>query len=225
MKRALLKILPFVLTSIFVVVSWKIWTRTDNYAWNPQGKELLFLDVALTSIFFYKTLFWLFVANLVVFAVIQLKLKRYIIAGGTFLVTIVFYVFVGQYVNKKCAPFYYRVFLNQSIPEGLIIRPILEAGYYIGPILTDAIVDKEMKYRIYAIDGLKKIKYKPATETLNRILSDRTENEVVRADAYETLYSFKTERTIKIVNDFRNQATDTLDKKVIELGDYFIKNK
>ena len=146
-------------------------------------------------------------------------------AGGALLLTFVFYVFAGQYVNKKCAPFYYSVFLNQSIPEGLIIRPILEAGYYIGPILTDAIVDKEMKYCAYAIGGLKKIKYKPATETLNRILFDRTENEVIRADAYEALHSFKTKRTIKIVNDFRSQATDSLDKKVIELGDYFIKNR
>ena len=213
------------LTSILVVAFWKIQTETNDYAWNPIGKELLFLDIALTSIFFYKTLFWLFVANLVVFAVVKLKMKKYTIAGGAFLLTIVFFVFVGQYVNKKCAPFYYRVFLNQSIPEELIKKPILEAGYYIGPILTDAIVDKEMKYRRYAIGGLTKIKYKPATETLKRILFDKTENEIVRADTYEALHSFKTEETKKILNDFRSQATDTLDKKVIELGDYFINNK
>jgi len=108
---------------------------------------------------------------------------------------------------------------------GLITRPILEAGYNIGPILTEEIVNKEMKYRRYAIGGLEKIKYKPATETLKRILLDKTENEVFRADAFETLHSFDTEETRKILNDFRSQATDTLDKKVIELGDYFIKNK
>ena len=225
MKRVLLKILPFVLTSLLVVVFWKIWIGTDNYAWNPQGKELLFLDIALTSIFFYKTIFWLFVANLAVLTVIQLKRKKYKIAGITLLLTIVFYVFAGQYVSKKCAPFYYRVFLCQSIPEGLITRPIEEAGYYIGPILTEEIENKEMKYRRYAIGGLKKIKYKPSTETLKRILLDKTENEIFRADAFETLHSFDTEETRKILNNFRSQVTDTLDKRVIELGDYFIKNK
>jgi hypothetical protein len=225
MKRVLLKILPFVLTSLLVVVFWKIWTGTDNYAWHPQGKELLFLDIALTSIFFYKTIFWLFVANLAVLTVIQLKRKKYKIAGITLLLTIVFYIFAGQYVSKKCAPFYHRVFLCQSIPEGLITRPILEAGYYIGPILTDEISNKEMKYRLYAIGGLKKIKYKPATGTLKLILLDKTENEIFRANAYETLHSFNTDETRRILNNFRSQATDTLDKKVIELGDYFIKNK
>jgi len=225
MKRVLLKTLPFLLTSLLVVVFWKIWTGTDNYAWNPQGKELLFLDIALTSIFFYKTLFWLFVANLVVLTVSQLKRKKYKISGITFLVTIVFYVFAGQYVSKKCAPFYYRVFLSQSVAEGYITRPILEAGYHIGPILTEEIANKEMKYRIYAIGGLKKINYKPATETLKRILLDKTENEIFRADAYETLQSFDTEETRKILNDFSGQVIDTLDKRVIELGNYFIKNK
>ena len=225
MKRVLLKILPFVLTSLVVVVFWKIWTETDNYAWNPQGKELLFLDIALTSIFFYKTVFWLFVANLAVLIVIQLKRKKYKIAGITILIAIVFYVFVGQYVNKKCAPSYYQVFLNQSVAEGYITKPILEAGYYIGAVLTEEIANKEMKYRRYAISGLEKIKYRPATETLKRILLDKTEIEVFRADAYETLHSFDTEETRKILNDFRSQATDKLDKKVIELGDYFIKSK
>jgi hypothetical protein len=50
MKKVLLKILPFVLTSLFVVAFWKIWTGTGNYAWNLQGKDLLFLDIALSSI-------------------------------------------------------------------------------------------------------------------------------------------------------------------------------
>jgi len=225
MKRLLFKILSFVLTSLLVIAFWKIQTMSGNYAWNPKGKELLMLDIALTSIFFYKTLFWLLVANLVVFILILLKKKKYKITGGTFLLTIVFYIFAGQYVNKKCAPFYYSVFFNQSVMEEYIERPILEAGYSIGHILTEEIIDKEMKYRRYAIGGLKKIKYKPATKTLKRILLDKTENEVFRADAYETLHSFDTKEARKILNDFRHQATDTLDRKVIELGNFFIKNQ
>jgi len=225
MKRILLNILLFVLTSLLVIFFWKIRTDASNYAWNPKGKELLMLDIALTSIFIYKTLFWLFVANLAVFAMIQLKRKKHKIAGSTFLATIVFYIFVGMYVDKKCAPFYYNVFLNQSVMEEYITRPILEAGYYIGPILTKEITNREIKYRRYAINGLGEIKYKPATETLKQILFDRTEFDYFRADAYETLHGFNTKETKTILRDFRNQAVDTLDKKVIELGDSFIKNK
>ena len=60
--------------------------------------------------------------------------------------------------------------------------------------------------------------------TTERLL-DKTENEIFRANAYEALHSFDTDETRRILNDFRSQATDTLDKKVIEFGDYFIKNK
>ena len=35
---------------------------------------------------------------------------------------------------------------------------------------------------------------------------------------------FNTDETRKILNDFREQS-DSLDKKVIELGEYFIKSR
>jgi hypothetical protein len=49
-----------------------------------------------------------------------------------------------------------------------------------------------MKYRRYAIGGLGKIHYIPATETLKAILFDRNEQDVFRADAYQTLHCFDT---------------------------------
>jgi len=39
------------------------------------------------------------------------------------------------------------------------------------------------------------------------------------------LRAFDTEETRKIILDFRNQATDSLDKKVIEYADNWSKNK
>jgi len=175
MTTTVKRILPYFLTSIFVVGLWWLLTGTDNYAWNPKGKELLMLDIALISIFYYKTLFWLVVANSTVFIIRQLISKNYKTTTIAFAVTSVFYFFVGQIVDKKCAFHYYSVFHNQSVSEEYIDRPILEAGYQIGPILTENVADKEMKYRRYAIGGLEKIKYKPATTKLTKILLDKSE--------------------------------------------------
>jgi len=183
------------------------------------------LDIALSSIFYYKTLFWLVVANLTVFFVRQFLRKNYKTSIIAAIATIIFYFFVGQVVNKKCAFFYYSVFHYQSVPEELIDRPILDAGYQIGPIVTENIADKQMKYRRYAIGGLEKIKYTPATPTLTKILHDKSEIDVYRADAFQALSAFDTDETRKIILDFRNQATDSLDKKVIEYADDWSKNK
>jgi len=225
MTTTVKKILPYFLTSIFVVGLWWLLTGTDNYAWNPKGKELLMLEIALISIFYYKTLFWLVVANSTVFIIRQLISKNYKTTTIAFAVTSVFYFVVGQIVDKKCAFHYYSVFHNQSVSEEYIDRPILEAGYQIGPILTENVADKEMKYRRYAIGGLEKIKYKPATTKLTKILLDKSEIDVFRADAFQALMTFDTDETRKIIFTFRQQANDTLDKKVIEYADYWTKQK
>ncbi len=183
------------------------------------------LDISLSSIFYYKTLFWLVVANLTVFFVRQFLRKNYKTSIITAIATIIFYFLIGKVVDKKCAFFYYSVFQNQSVTEEYIDRPILESGYQIGPIVTENIADKEMKFRRYAIGGLEKIKYKPAIPTLTKILLDRTELDVFRADAFQALRAFDTEETRKIILDFRNQATDSLAKKVIEYADDWSKNK
>jgi len=220
------KILPYILTSILVIGFWKLLTWTESYAFCQQGKEMIMLDTALTSIFIYKTIFWLVILNLTVLSFQRLIVKNYKIAGTIFSLTLVFYFIVGHSINKKCAFHYYSVFINQSIlEEEQLTRPILEAGYQIGSIITENIPDKEMKYRRYAIGGLEKIKYNPATQTLTKILFDKNEKDVFRTDAYQALTTFDTEKTRKILLDFKNQASDSTDKKVIELGEYLIKNK
>lgn len=225
MTTAIKKILPYFLTSIFVVGLWWLLTGTDNYAWNPKGKETLMLDIALTSIFYYKTVFWLIIANVTVFTIRQLLRKNYKTTAITALLTTIFYFAGGQVVDKKCAFHYYSVFHNQSVTEEYIQEPILDAGYQIGPILTENIADKEMKYRRYAIGGLEKLKYKPAITTLTKILLDKSEVDVFRADAFLALTTFDTDETRKIVSAFRQQANDTLDKKVIHYADYWTKHK
>lgn len=225
MKIITKKILPFLIASLLVIGSWKMWTWTENYAWNPEGKELLMLDIALTSIFFYKTIFWLVTANLIVFGLLQLRKKKFKNVGIVIALTLTYHLAVGQVIDKKCAFHYYSVFHNQSVAEVYIVRPIEEAGYEIGSILTEKIKDKQMKYRRYAILGLQKIDYQPATELMGQILFDNSEPKVYRADAYETLKSFDNEKSNNLLAKFRNQAKDSTEHKVIELGEYFYQNR
>jgi len=225
MKTAIKNIIPYFLTSIFVIAIWNLNTWIDNYAWFPKGNDLLILENALSSIFYYKAIFWLVVANLIVFSIRQLRKKNFIATIISTISAILIYFIVGQLVDKKCAFHYYSVFHSQSVTEQYLKEPIVSAGYHIGPILTENIGDKKMKYRRYAIVGIEKIQYKPATLTLAKILFDKSELDIFRADAYQTLTTFQTEETRRILDDFKIQATGSIDIKVIELGEYFIKNK
>lgn len=224
MKAITEKILPYLITSLLVIVFWKMWTWTDNYAWNPEGKELQMLDIALTSIFFYKTIFWMVTANIFVFGLLHLRKKNFKTAGIVIVLTLTYHFTVGTAIDKKCAFHYYSVFHNQSVTEEYIIRPIEDADYEIGQILTEKIKDKEMKSRRYAILGLQRIDYQPATELMGKILFDNTELEVYRADAYATLRIFNNDKGNELLNRFRRQAKDSTANKVIELGEYFFEH-
>lgn len=216
------KIFPYIIVSIIVIAFWRIWTSTDNYAWSPEGKELLMLDIALSSIFIYKTLFWLIIANTLVYSFHQFKKNNY----KTLLISLssitVFYFSVGYFVERKCAYDYYIVFINQSVAEEFNDRPIIEAGYEIGKILNENILDKEMKSRLYAFGGFEKLEYFPATKNLSIILNDKTEIEQYRAESYKVLRKFNTSESNKIIIKFNEQAQDTIDKNVIKLGENFL---
>jgi hypothetical protein len=221
MKTLTKKILPYLGTSLLVIGFWKMWTATDNYALNPEGKELLMLDIALTSIFLYNTILWLVTANLFVFGFLQLRKKNFRTAGAVIVLTLIYHFTVGQVIDKKCAFHYYSVFLNQSLPEPLIVKPIEDAGYEIGHILTEKIKNKEMKYRRYAILGLKKIDYQKATHLMGQILFDKSELDFYRADAYETLKTFDNDISNNLIKEFKHKAQYATEKKIIELGEYF----
>lgn len=220
--RIFKNLLPYILISLVTIGLWRQLTLPDNYAWSPKGKELLMLDIHLTAILVYKTVFGLVLANLAVYIVVSTFKNRSKPAIIAAIIGIAFYLAAGQAVNKYCAFHYYVVFMNQSVSEEFLLRPIKEAGYHIGPILTREIKDKNMKLRRYAIAGLADIRYKPATETLHKILLDKTEPEYARAEAYVVLTKFNTESASEILSHFKSSAKDTADKKVIELGNYFL---
>jgi hypothetical protein len=223
--KTLKNLLPYVIASLLIIVFWRIITLTDNYAFNPKGKELLMLEIALTYIFLYKTIFWLLVGNLSVYTIKLFIKNNFKAARISGIMTIMIYLIIGQIVQKKCASDYYTVFMNQSTNEDLLEIPIKEAGYHIGPILTKNISDKGMRLRRYAIAGLGEIKYKPAIPELKKILYDRTELDYFRADALETLMLFHSKRSKKIIDEFKSQADNPLDKKVIDLYNLWTKPK
>jgi len=207
-----------------VIGFWKTQTWTGHYAWNPKGKELLMLDIALSSIFFYKTIFWLVTANLIVFGLLQLRKRKFKTTGILIVLTLTYHFTVGQQIDKKCAVHYYSVFQNQSVAEGLIARPIEKAGYAIGAILTEKLADKDMKYRRYAILGLQKINYQSATKLLGEILFDNSESEYFRRDAYEALKYFDNEKSNQLIRQFREQTKDFSENKRTNRGEFFYKN-
>ncbi len=183
----MLKILPYILISILIIIYWRIQTLINNYAWNPKGKQTLFLDIALTSIFYYKTIFWLTIGSIVVF-IFQSESKKQRIKVLIGIFTLLFiYIFGGEYTSKKCANFYYIVFQNQSVSEEYLEEPIIKGGYEVGKYLTENIEDKNMKYRRYAISGIGKIKYDKAIPILEKILKDKSEPDFIKNDILESL--------------------------------------
>jgi hypothetical protein len=217
MTALLKKSLPYLLTSLVVIGLGRLFTMTDNYAWHPKGKELLLLQVALGNIFIYKTAFWLVVANGIVFIAGQLFRDRYKPASITLVSLLTFYVLAKPRVDRLCAPHYYTIFVNQSVSEEYLEHPIKEAGYHIGPILTEKIRDKEMPLRLYAIDGLGTVRYKPATETLRQILFDTTESDELRATTFLALKKFRTKDANDILTSFDNLSRNTSHERVLEL--------
>jgi len=195
-------------------------TLTDNYAWFPQRKERLILDFALFDIFVYKGLFWLLITNLIVFALIAFIKKKERTSLIAFTLTVVLYFVAGYVVDKSCASAYYRIFMNQSVSEEYITRPLLEGGYQVGYIVMENLPEKEMKNRRYAIGAIGELKFKPAIPILQQILSDKTELDVFRADAFEALQKIGTMQSKEIAEGFRKHATDSLDLNVIKLADY-----
>jgi HEAT repeat protein len=99
------------------------------------------------------------------------------------------------------------------VSEEYVERPILEAGYHIGPELEAYIQNRSTEDRRYAISALGKIKYDPAIKTLESILVDGTEADYIRADAFMSLKSIATKEAERIIADFRKSG----DKNVLTL--------
>ncbi len=211
------KLLPYFIASILVIGFWLFETAVDNYAWSPTKEELAQITKALTTIFFFKSIFWLTIINAAIFIVQQLGKSRYKTVFLTVILNIAFYIQGSQLINKHCAYPYYVVFINQSVVEWGLHEPIKKAGYQIGPILTKNILDKKMPLRLYAIGGLADINYEPSAKTLQHILFDTSEHADFRAESFVTLESFKSTEANSILTNFKAHAKDSVDKNILDI--------
>lgn len=185
------KSLPYLIISILVLIYWDVMTWVDDYGWNSTSQEKIALKIALRNIFICKITFWVLVANISLFGFLNL-IRRKLKTGLIIVVlALIIVVFLAEIVNKITAKSYYVVFINQSVAEEYIERPITEAGYYIGEILVKNISDKQMKNRRYAISGLAEIGYRKAIPVLEKISNDTTEKDYIRKDAIETIDRLK----------------------------------
>ncbi len=189
--KKLKNLIPYLIISLIVLGYWKVMTVTDNYAWTPKGKEKFVLEFALTSIFIYKSLFWLLIVNLTLFGILSFLKQKNTIGISSICVSVILFITLGNLINKNLANVYYIVFINQSVSEEYINRPIKEAGRPIGKIIVKNITDKQMKNRRYAIGALAEIKYKEAIPILQKIANDTTEIDYIREEAIEVINKLK----------------------------------
>lgn len=196
------KLFPYFVLTVFIILWWKLSTDASNYAWNPKGKELLILELSLQTIFIYKTCFWLLVMNTGLFASIHAFKKKYAIALVATLIGTVIFFFGNKWVDRQLAQPYFTVFINQSVDEENIEKPIIESGYHVGEYLTPYIQQKDARYRRYAISGLGKIKYNPAIGPLQHIVNDSTEQDFIRADALSALKEIGTNEATSVIESY-----------------------
>jgi hypothetical protein len=209
LKKIFLYILPFLILSILVFVYLYAHFLLSNAAffirWSENEK---IINDSLETIFTYKLVFWLLIINLLVFTIILLFRQKYKHSLILFIFIIITYIFIGEYINKKCASYYFEVFLYQRVPESAITEPLKDAGYNIGPFLNEYIIDKNAHFRRYAINGISKIDYTPAIPTLKIILYDSSEVFYIKDDVISALYELNTKESKIIIEDYYNKIKD-----------------
>lgn len=72
--------------------------------------------------------------------------------------------------------------------EDQLTDPLVLNGRRVAPLVLDAIADREMHLRRYAIGFLGCSRYEPSLPALRRILRDQAEKSYFRADALEAIY-------------------------------------
>ena len=79
-------------------------------------------------------------------------------------------------------------FYFQADGEGSIIPNLMEGGKRMVPSICEAIVDRNMRMRRYAIGALGYLRDRRAIPKLEAIYADSTENELFRGDALHAIF-------------------------------------
>lgn len=86
---------------------------------------------------------------------------------------------------------------DQDRVEDQLTDPLILVGESVVPLILKELPNKEMRYRRYAISFLGNGRYKQALSSLEKILSDASENDYFRSDALRAIY---------LISDIRAKA-------------------
>src|SRR5262249_34357032 len=76
----------------------------------------------------------------------------------------------------------------EGVAEDMLMDPLILAGDKVVPLVIEAVKNKEMERRRYAIAFLGNGSYKQAIPVLEEILGDASEKDYVRGDALQSIY-------------------------------------
>ena len=83
----------------------------------------------------------------------------------------------------------WKKFYFQADGEGSIIPNLMDGGVAMVPAICEAVTDRKMRMRRYAIGALGYHRDRRAILTLETIYADSTENELFRGDALHAIFS------------------------------------
>lgn len=103
----------------------------------------------------------------------------------------------------------FEKFLSANdLPEDALMDPLILAGKPVVPIVLDALGDKKLKRRRYAIGFLGNGGYKEALPMLQRIAADESEEKWIREDALESIYLIDEKLGLKLVTKYQSSGLE-----------------
>lgn len=123
------------------------------------------------------------------------------IATALPLMAIAFAFSLGPSPEKALRDFY----MYEGTEETLAV-PLVEAGPSVVPIVIAEVSKKDMPRRRYAIQFLGSGSHKTALPTLERIVSDETEQDYFRADALRAILAIDPHRGLELARTHRARS-------------------
>ena len=90
--------------------------------------------------------------------------------------------------------------------EAELMTPLIKAGPKMVPVIIEAISNKDMQLRRYAIGALGNLNDARAVEPLTKIVNDKTEEEYFRSDALEAIYRLDQEQGTTLARQVAGQG-------------------
>jgi hypothetical protein len=139
-------------------------------------------------------------------------MKRSLVAGVGLVVVAV--VGTGAFLLSHSVPESpeqaFELFLARDVAEDQIMDPLLLGGDGVIPLLVEAIPDRDMERRRYAIGALANLRADAAIPTLRGLARDASEPDYIRCDALSAVALISQASGVELANEFRGNAVGCL---------------